>query len=88
MIKSAIVFNTKKTPLRFLIVADTDLQEAFREKLDDWRKITKKSFAYEIFSLTFPTQHENEWKTLFKPCAAQRLFLPVQILNQFFFIRF
>lgn len=43
--------------------------------------LTKNEFTFEILPLTFPDKHKNEWKNLFKPCAAQRLFLPVLPLN-------
>lgn len=46
-------------------------------QLDDWLGLTGNTFKYDLLPLTFPKKNENEWKTLFKPCAAQRLFLPV-----------
>lgn len=79
MIKTAIIFNTNNVPLKFMIVAESNLMDGFREKLDDWQKVTKNPFTFEIFPLTFPVQNEKEWKQLFKPCAAQRLFLPVSL---------
>lgn len=77
MIKTAIIFITDDIPLKFMIVAENNLMDGFREKLDDWQKLTKNRFTFEIFPLTFPAQNAKEWKQLFKPCAAQRLFLPV-----------
>lgn len=81
MIKSAIIFNTKNTPLKFIIVTESNLMDGFREKLTDWRKINNNHFVYEIIPLSFPLQNEHDWKALFKPCAAQRLFLPVSLGN-------
>lgn len=40
-------------------------------------------FRFEILPLTFPEKNAEQWKNLFKPCAAQRLFLPVNILMLF-----
>lgn len=79
MLKSAIVFALDN-PLKFVVIAETNLATAFQEKLDDWREMTRQKFTFEILPLTFPKQNEREWRSLFKPCSAQRLFLPV---NQF-----
>ncbi|XP_043405109.1 glucoside xylosyltransferase 1 isoform X8 [Chelonia mydas] len=34
-------------------------------------------FNYTVYPITFPTESAAEWKKLFKPCASQRLFLPL-----------
>jgi len=39
------------------------------------------SFSYEIHSITFPKEHSDEWRKLFQPCASERLFLPVSIME-------
>lgn len=77
MLKSAIMFNHNRTPLRFIVIAEDELKINFMEKLNDWQQLTDRLFSYEIHSLTFPRANKNEWRKLFKPCAAQRLFLPV-----------
>lgn len=76
MIKSAIMFNRNQVLLKFVVVAEEQLRQNFIEKLDDWQKINDNIFSYELHSLTFPATNKDEWKKLFKPCAAQRLFLP------------
>ncbi|KAG4080157.1 hypothetical protein HA402_008228 [Bradysia odoriphaga] len=76
MLKSALMFNVDKVALKFIIVTETSSIASFREKLEDWLVLTKNEFTFEILPLTFPEKHKNEWKNLFKPCAAQRLFLP------------
>ncbi|XP_035782884.1 glucoside xylosyltransferase 1-like isoform X3 [Anopheles albimanus] len=76
MLKSAIMFNHNRTPLRFVVIAEDKLKSNFMEKLNDWQHLTDRVFSYEIHSLTFPRANKNEWRKLFKPCAAQRLFLP------------
>ncbi|XP_053675771.1 glucoside xylosyltransferase 1 isoform X2 [Anopheles nili] len=76
MIKSAIIFNRNLSPLRFIIISEEKLKINFMEKLNDWQEITNSVFTYEIHSLTFPRNNQDEWRKLFKPCAAQRLFLP------------
>lgn len=78
LLKSAIIFGTD-VPLKFIIITESSLMTGFQEKLEDWQIIMKDKFVFEILPLTFPKQNEREWKNLFKPCAAQRLFLPVII---------
>lgn len=80
LLKSAIIFHTDDLPLKFIIITEISLMIGFREKLEDWQKSSKNAFSFEILPLTFPKENEHEWRTLFKPCAAQRLFLPVYIV--------
>lgn len=82
MIKSAILFNIYQESLKFIIFAESALTEIINEKLTDWRDIFPQTLDFEILPLKFPNQSETEWKTLFKPCAAQRLFLPVSEIIQ------
>lgn len=44
-------------------------------KLNSWPGTTR--FGFTIYPITFPSENGQEWKKLFKPCASQRLFLPV-----------
>lgn len=50
-------------------------------QLQRLRTIAKNSFSYQLLNLSFPEDRQQKWKTLFKPCAAQRLFLPVRNHN-------
>lgn len=77
MIKSALLFNYYRDKLHFLVFAEEQLTLSFDEKLSDWRSLLPEEFDFEILPLQFPPIAEGEWKSLFKPCAAQRLFLPV-----------
>uniref|UniRef100_A0A8C3REE0 Glucoside xylosyltransferase 1 n=1 Tax=Cyanoderma ruficeps TaxID=181631 RepID=A0A8C3REE0_9PASS len=36
---------------------------------------------YTLYPITFPSESAAEWKKLFKPCASQRLFLPLILKN-------
>lgn len=45
-------------------------------QLDEWKKV-KANFQYRIRQVSFPEGKESQWRSLFKTCAAQRLFLPV-----------
>lgn len=75
MLKSAIMFS--KAHLNFIVFAEDQLISAFTEKLDEWKTLTEDAFSYKVMSLVFPVDNPAEWRKLFKPCASQRLFLPV-----------
>ncbi|XP_017845714.1 glucoside xylosyltransferase 2 isoform X2 [Drosophila busckii] len=81
MIKSAILFNYYQEYLKFSVFTEEHLMDEFSEKLSDWRDLFPQMFEFELLRLRFPNQSEAEWRNLFKPCAAQRLFLP--FLNKF-----
>lgn len=42
-----------------------------------WPGFIRTRFNYRVYSISFPSENAAEWKKLFKPCASQRLFLPV-----------
>lgn len=48
-------------------------------QLDQWPRFISARFQYTIYPITFSVGNAEEWKKLFKPCAAQRLFLPVRL---------
>lgn len=76
MLKSALVFANR--PLQLVILAENNLIPAFSEKLSEWKLISNKTFDFVVRPITFPEGSDVAmWKKLFKPCAAQRLFLPV-----------
>lgn len=80
MIKSALLFNTNREKLYFLIFTEDHLRPHFNEKLEDWRNI-REEFDFELLQLQFPSSESLDWRGLFKPCAAQRLFLPSLLKN-------
>lgn len=81
MLKSALVFSER--PLRFIVISDYALIPAFHEKLTEWKQIVNKTFDFLVRPVNFPdTTDVTMWRKLFKPCAAQRLFLPVPPINQ------
>lgn len=49
-------------------------------QLSEWQNLVDKKFSYKAMSLIFPADNAQEWRKLFKPCAAQRLFLPVNYI--------
>ncbi|XP_039968479.1 glucoside xylosyltransferase 1 isoform X1 [Bactrocera tryoni] len=76
MIKSVLLFNKyDKSNLHFWIFSEDKLITEFVERLNDWRNLVH--FEFDILPLTFPKNNKEEWKSLFKPCSSQRLFLPL-----------
>jgi hypothetical protein len=49
-------------------------------QLRQWPDSYTKKFEHRLYPITFSVGNPQEWKKLFKPCAAQRLFLPVGTL--------
>lgn len=75
MLKSAVLFSRK--PLQFHIFTEDELQSDFKHALDSWPNTFQSKFNYSMYPITFPNENAREWKKLFKPCASQRLFLPL-----------
>ncbi|XP_054640809.1 glucoside xylosyltransferase 2-like isoform X2 [Dunckerocampus dactyliophorus] len=74
LVKSAVLFSLKK--IKFHIFAEDGLTLQFKEKLSRWPRFVTAKFLYDLHPITFSVGNADEWKKLFKPCAAQRLFLP------------
>ncbi|XP_054834773.1 glucoside xylosyltransferase 2 [Eublepharis macularius] len=75
MLKSAVLFSNRK--LKFHIFAEDSLKPEFEKKLQDWPLSYTKKFEHNVYPIAFSVGNAQEWKKLFKPCAAQRLFLPM-----------
>nr|XP_046240729.1 glucoside xylosyltransferase 2 [Scatophagus argus] len=75
MVKSALLFSLKR--IMFHIFAEDPLAPQFEERLNRWPRSVSAKFQYSIYPITFSVGNADEWKKLFKPCAAQRLFLPI-----------
>uniref|UniRef100_A0A3B3TUD8 UDP-D-xylose:beta-D-glucoside alpha-1,3-D-xylosyltransferase n=1 Tax=Poecilia latipinna TaxID=48699 RepID=A0A3B3TUD8_9TELE len=75
MLKSALLFSLKK--IKFHIFAEDSLAPEFEERLNQWPQSVSARFQYSIYPISFSVGDAEEWKKLFKPCAAQRLFLPI-----------
>lgn len=53
-------------------------------QLEFWSTQVLEGVEYRIYDITYPHgQNAQEWKKLFKPCASQRLFLPVSWLERY-----
>ncbi|KAA0724715.1 Glucoside xylosyltransferase 1 [Triplophysa tibetana] len=75
MLKSAVLFSCRT--LHFYIFAEDELHVGFRQALESWPEKFRSKFNYSTFPITFPSENAREWRKLFKPCASQRLFLPL-----------
>uniref|UniRef100_A0A1A8R526 Glucoside xylosyltransferase 1 n=1 Tax=Nothobranchius rachovii TaxID=451742 RepID=A0A1A8R526_9TELE len=75
MIKSAVLFSIKFLHLH--VFAEDQLHGSFTEALESWPRFIRRKYNYSIYSISFPSENAAEWKKLFKPCASQRLFLPL-----------
>ncbi|XP_060622326.2 glucoside xylosyltransferase 2 [Anolis sagrei] len=75
MLKSAVLFSNRK--IKFHIFAENSLKPEFERKLQEWPPSFTKKFEYHVYPISFSVGNAQEWKKLFKPCAAQRLFLPM-----------
>ncbi|XP_037552084.1 glucoside xylosyltransferase 1 [Nematolebias whitei] len=75
MIKSALLFSMGHLHLH--IFAEDQLHANFVEALESWPGSVRCKYNYTIYSISFPSDNAAEWKKLFKPCASQRLFLPL-----------
>ncbi|KAM6937132.1 glucoside xylosyltransferase 1 [Xenentodon cancila] len=75
MLKSAVLFSKKH--LHFYIFAENELHDSFRKALKLWPTKVQTKFTFTVYPIMFPDENAKEWKKLFKPCASQRLFLPL-----------
>ncbi|XP_054656338.1 glucoside xylosyltransferase 1 isoform X3 [Dunckerocampus dactyliophorus] len=75
MLKSAVLFSVKHLQLH--IFAEDQLHVDFVEVLESWPAFIRSRFNYTVYPISFPSENAAEWKKLFKPCASQRLFLPL-----------
>ncbi|KAJ3612066.1 hypothetical protein NHX12_020343 [Muraenolepis orangiensis] len=75
MAKSAVLLSVGHLHLH--IFAEEQLHAGFRDTLDSWPGSVRARFNYTVYPISFPSDHAVEWKKLFKPCASQRLFLPL-----------
>lgn len=77
MVKSALLLNIQRAPLKFIIVTEPNLFPYIEEKLNIWQSAVHFPLTYEIHPTQFPEDDNMKWQKLFQPCSSQRLFLPV-----------
>ncbi|XP_031574300.1 glucoside xylosyltransferase 1-like [Actinia tenebrosa] len=80
MLKSVTLFT--KRQLYFHILAEDEHHDKIKSIINVWPCTDDGQVVYKVYSLEFPSgKSSGEWKSLFKPCAAQRLFLPSVLKN-------
>ena len=52
-------------------------------KLSTWERIVDGSASYTVHAIELPGENNEKWRTLWRPCASQRLFLPVWVWKGF-----
>lgn len=78
MLQSAA--RSARAPLTFHIFADDELRPRFEERLRAWPAEVRRKFAWRLYPISYPGVEDPEtWRSLFKPCASQRLFFPYLI---------
>ncbi|XP_032828202.2 glucoside xylosyltransferase 1-like [Petromyzon marinus] len=75
MLKSAALFSRAR--LHAHIFAEDELHAGFREQLLAWPLRYRRKLPFSLYPITFPADNADAWRKLFKPCASQRLFLPL-----------
>ena len=75
MVKSILMFSGRR--IEFHIFAEEKLQESLKTQLDKVFSGLYQNFKYTIYDLWFPKKNDREWKSMWRPCSSQRLFVPV-----------
>lgn len=82
MLKSTTLFTNRT--IQFHVVAEDNLHAELKTIFREWFSVKSGQVLFKLYSLHFPSGEDaEEWKRLFKPCAAQRLFLLVSIFYQY-----
>ena len=77
MIKSALIMSS--CMIKFILFADESATISLKRIVTTWAENILKRMQLDLRPITFPVDKAEEWKMLFKPCATQRLFLPVSL---------
>ncbi|XP_057180357.1 glucoside xylosyltransferase 1 [Triplophysa rosa] len=75
MLKTAAMLSSRA--MRFHIFAENRLHADIKATLDSWPAFISLKFSYVVRPISFTRENHEEWSQLFKPCASQRLFLPM-----------
>jgi UDP-xylose:glucoside alpha-1,3-xylosyltransferase len=78
-VKSALLFSKVEDQLKFIVFSQPEYHSSYIGNFSAFQKHRK--FSFEIKDVRFPKEKGDEWKNLFKPCAAQRLFLPEVLID-------
>ena len=76
MMKSAMILST--VPIRFVVFADNKTSITVKDLIKNWPKKILDRMKLDIHPIQFPPNTTNEFMARpFQPCAAQKLFFPV-----------
>ncbi|CAF0933505.1 unnamed protein product [Adineta steineri] len=79
-LKSSLIFTP--SPLIFHIFTEDHLRAEFLRKIDlEWPVEYQSKFQIEFYPIQFTRGNDEQWRTLFKPCCTQRLFIPDVLKN-------
>nr|XP_018667666.1 glucoside xylosyltransferase 2-like [Ciona intestinalis] len=77
-IKTIALFAKSKT--NFHIFTEPNLFKKFHRGIQQWPSCFRSRFTHKLYPITYPNDGQN-WRSLFKICASQRLFLPNILTN-------
>eukprot|EP00794_Sanderia_malayensis_P015114 gene15114-16670_t len=79
-LKSFAMFTNRH--LHFHVFAEEQLHKEFKDKIEQWPMFTDGRIKLDLHPIMFPGMDDfHQWKSLFKPCASQRLFLPLLLTD-------
>lgn len=88
LVKSALYFSN--VTIKFIVFADQLTMKTMRQITRHWpansRILSSLTHQFDLRPIEFPDKLREEWRNLYKPCASQRLFLPVSYTPNFYFI--
>ncbi len=76
-LKSSLIFTPG--PIIFHVFTEEHLREQFNDKISQWPKEYREKFQIEFYPIQFTRGNDERWRSLFKPCCTQRLFIPVSL---------
>ncbi|KAI9562630.1 hypothetical protein GHT06_010084 [Daphnia sinensis] len=74
MMKSALIMCSNF--IRFTLFVDSETSVILSETIQLWPDNILKRMSLDTHPVSYPEKNADEWKTIFKPCASVRLFLP------------
>ncbi|KAH9502133.1 Glucoside xylosyltransferase 2, partial [Dermatophagoides farinae] len=85
-LKSILIFaqqhHDDNPSLHFIIMTDWQMMTTISRALDQMNTDSSSHFTYDLKPIEYPNMNDGEvriWRSLFKQCASQRLFLPALI---------
>jgi UDP-xylose:glucoside alpha-1,3-xylosyltransferase len=74
LVKSALIFSCDENRIKFIIFSEKPLFLMLSESLKGFQSVYE--FEFELKEISYPVDNKDLWKSMFKPCASQRLFFP------------